>query len=62
MKTVLFLIIAAASLSTASCVPVLVAAGGVGAADVGLFHGCIGVHLANVMPWNYGDQRSCARR
>jgi len=62
MKMIRLLLLTAAVLSTASCVPVLVAAGGVGTADVGLFHGCIGVHLANAMPWNYGDQRSCARR
>lgn len=33
------------------CAPLAVI-GGVGIADVTLFHGCIGVTLANALPWN----------
>ena len=39
------------TLALSGCAPLAIA-GGVGILDVTAFHGCIGVTLANVLPWN----------
>lgn len=36
-----------------------IAGSAVGAADVMFFHGCIGVGLANALPYNADDQYVC---
>jgi hypothetical protein len=62
MRTFSILVLCLALSGCIAAVPAAIGAGAVGGLDVSAAHGCMGVTLANAMPWNADSPYRCDAR